>query len=253
MRQLRTAITVVAIGVAVAGCSDGKEESGPASPASTTTSSTRAPVAEAALDNLLLTPAEIDAAMGVTGMSTKEKIDKLPDVSTKNFPQGWKWPAECTYAYGPAEATVYGGSGNTALRGRDDTAVGAVPGSTNELDPELSQVVILFPSADKAAAFFTAATKAWPACSDRQFTTPGDPQNPEVNWKVGVPTNADSTLSTPISVSMAQGAVSIVGTCRRVLTARNNVVIDLSACGGKDVGDVGVKIANQIAGKVDKL
>jgi hypothetical protein len=39
--------------------------------------------------------------------------------------------------------------------------------------------------------------------------------------------------------------------CQRALTARNNIVIDVDAC-RKDVGDLGIDIAKQIAGKVDK-
>jgi hypothetical protein len=39
--------------------------------------------------------------------------------------------------------------------------------------------------------------------------------------------------------------------CQRALTVRRNVVIDVDVC-RKDVGDLGINIANQIAGKVDK-
>lgn len=253
---IKTALAVASAGILVGACGSGsgsEGHEGHENSAATTTSATptRAAIAVAALDGLLLTPAEIDAAMGVTGMSPKEKIEKLPDDSTKKWPQDWKWPAECMYAYGPAEAPVYVGSGNTAVRGRDDTAPTATPG-IGDMDPEFTQAVVLFPSAAEANAFYTASAKAWPACSDRQFTIPSDPENPEVKWKIGALSTANSTLSTPVSVSMTQGANSIGGTCQRVLTVRNNVAIDVSGCAGKDPGDIGIKLANLIAGKVEK-
>lgn len=249
MRRLTAAFCIAVAGVLVSAC--GGEHDARENPSASTASATKSPVAEAGLDVLLLTAPEIDATMGVTGMSPKEKIEKLPDTSTKKWPQSWKWPSDCMYAYGPAEATVYAGSGNKAVRGRDDTAPTPTPG-IGDMDPEFTQAIVLFGSAAEASAFFTAAAKAWPACADRQFTTPSDAENPEVNWKVGALSNANGVLSIPVSVSMTQGANSIGGTCRRVLTVRNNVAVDVSACAGKDPGDVGVKLANQIAGKVDK-
>lgn len=246
MRHLTAVLAAAAAGILVSACAGNRESS---ENSSGTTPATRAPVAEAALEGLLLTSAEIDTAMGVAGMSPKEKIDKLSDNSTKKWPQGWKWPAECMYAYGPAEASVYGG--NAAVRYRDETAPTSTPG-IGEMDPEVAQAVVLFPSTAEANAFFAASAKAWPACSDHQFTTPGDSESPEVHWKVGALSTANAKLSTPVTVYMAQGANSIGGTCQRVLTVRNNVAIDVSACAGKDPGDVGVKIADQIAGKVDR-
>ncbi|CAM4427832.1 Serine/threonine-protein kinase PknH [Mycobacterium basiliense] len=246
MRQLAAAVAVAALGVLVTSCGGG-DESTPAS--STSTSSSRAPIEEAALDGLLLTPAEVDSAMGVTGMTTKEKIDKLPDDSTKEGPQGWKWPAECLFADAPAEAVAYAGSGYTAVRGHDDVAPGSAP--SGDMDPELTQALVLFPSAAQANDFFTKSSQAWPACANRQFITPGDADNPEIQWQVGPVSTANGMLSTPVTVTMTKGPNTFKGACQRVLTVRNNVAIDLSAC-GKDPGDLGITIANQIAGKVDK-
>jgi hypothetical protein len=67
MRQPTAAVIVASIGVVVlaAGCGGSKQ----AGPASTTTSSAKAPVAEAALEGLWLSPADINTAMGATGMT----------------------------------------------------------------------------------------------------------------------------------------------------------------------------------------
>lgn len=248
MRQLATALAVAAAGVLVAACG-GSDQGSPASTSTTSTTPTRPPLGQAALDAILLTPAEADAAMGTTGMAIKEKIDALPDNSNKQWPQGWKWPADCLFAYGAGEAQVYAGSGFTAVRGNNDTATGTVP--SGEMDPELDQAVVLFPSAKEANAFFTTSSQRWPACANRQFTTPGDADSPEAVWQVGALSTANDSLSLPITMTMTKGSTTLKAGCQRVLTVRNNVAIDLSVC-GKDPGDVGVKIAKQIADKVDK-
>lgn len=251
MRPLIAAVSVAAAGMLVAACG-GDHDNGAASSSSTTSSaSSKPPIAQAALANLLLTPAEIDATMGTTGMSTKDKADKLADDGNKPWPQGWKWPAECLYAYGPGENPVYAGSGFTAAFGRDDTASPATPGS-KDMDPEAVQYLVLFPSATEATAFFDASSKAWPACAERTLVAPGDGTSPEANWKVGQVSSSNGVLATTIALSMNDNGTTIGGTCQRALTVRNNVVIDVSGCGAKDPGDAGVKLATQIAGKVDK-
>jgi PknH-like extracellular domain len=248
MRQLTISLAIAASGLLVTACG-GANESGSTS-TSTTPTSTRPPVAPAALVNLLLTPAEIDGLLGLTGTTSKEKIETLPDDSNKQWPQGWKWPAECLYAFAPVEAPVYAGSGSTAVRGDDDTT--PLPPSVYEMDPEVTQAVVLFPSATQAAAFFTSSAQRWPACANHQFTTPGDADTPETMWRVGSVSNANSMLSTAMTMTMSKGTTNVNVTCQRALTVRNNVAIDVSGCRSTDPADLAVKVANQIAGKVDK-
>lgn len=247
MRQLTSGLAVAAIGIVVAACG-GNDESSPASSSTTTTTSSRPPVAQAALANLLLTTAEIDSTLGVTGTTSKEKADKLTDDSNKPWPQGWKFPSECLFAYGPGESTVYAGSGYTAVTGDDDVA--SLPPGSNDPDPEVTQLVVLFPSAKAANDFFTTSSQRWPACADRQFTTPGDAETPEAVWKLGPLSTANATLSITISMTMSRGATTITAACQRALTVRNNVAIDVSGCRTAP-GDTGVKVAGQIATKVD--
>ena len=66
----------------------------------------------------MLTPADIDAALGVTGTKSDKTIDALTTDNPANmFPKGYKFPDECLYITGAAEASVYAGSGNTAVHG----------------------------------------------------------------------------------------------------------------------------------------
>ncbi|MGZ4512374.1 MAG: sensor domain-containing protein [Mycobacterium sp.] len=247
MRQLSAAVSVAAIGVLVAACG-GSNDGGSGS---STTTSTRPPVAQAALPGFLLSSADIDSALGVTGSKSKEKTDKLRDDNAKQpWPAGWKFPDDCIYAFGPGEAPVYAGSGYTAVSGDDEIA--SPPPNSNEPDPEVSQVLVLFASAKEANAFFTTSAQRWPACANRQFTTPAGPDTPETGWQVGPVSNANGMLSTTLTMTVRDnGNVLLTMTAQRALTVRNNVAIDVGAI-RKDPVDLATKLAGQIAGRVDK-
>jgi hypothetical protein len=253
MRQLKVAVAVAAVGMLVAACG-GSNGGGSASSSSTTTATTpsKPPVAPNALAGLLLPPPDIDAVLGVTGAKSTETADALTEDKTgTTFRAGYKFPAECLYASAAGVAPAYAGSGNTAVHRERDVV--SQPPDAPDPDPQVNQVVVLFPSPAEANAYFAAASKSWPACANRQDTVPGDADNPEIHWSVGPVTNANGTLSTAVGVSVTpQGGTNTSASCQRALTVRNNVVIDIEAC-RKDAGDAAVKIATQIAGKVEKL
>lgn len=247
MRRLSAAVSAAAIGILVAGC--GGSNGG--TPGSSTTTSTRPPVVQAALPGLLLTSADLDSALGATGSRSKEKNDKLKDDAAKQpWPAGWKFPDDCVYAIGPGQAPVYAGSGYSAVSGDDEVA--SLPPNSDEPDPEVEQVLVLFPTAKEANAFYTTSVQRWPACANRQFTTPAGQDTPETGWQVGPVSNANGMLSTTLTMTIRDnGNLVLTMTCQRALTVRNNVAIDVSAV-RKDPADLAVKLAGQIAGRVDK-
>jgi hypothetical protein len=246
MRQLTATVAAAAIGLLVGACHQGHQSS----PTSSSSADTPAkpPVAEAALDGLLLSPAEIDAAMGVTGMATQQKADGMSDDSAKQWPNGWTWPGECLYAFAPAEGPIYVGSGFTAIRGQFDTGPGA-KGPNDPGAPSATQAVVLYASSLDANAFYTNSSQSWAACANRQFTSPGNANKPEAVWHVAPLSTNNGMLST--TVTMTMNAAGVSAACQRALTARNNVVIDTCTC-GSNPGDTAVNMANQIAAKVDK-
>lgn len=250
MRQFAVAAAVATTGILVAACGGG-HEGGTASSSTTTTTSSKPPLAQAALASLLLTPAEVDTVLGATGSKSDKTYDALQeDKSAEVFPKGYKFPTECLFITGEGLAPIYGGSGNTAVHGERDLA--PIPPGSNDPNPDVTQFVVLFPSADQASAFFNTSAQRWPTCANRQETVPGDePDAPNIQWKVGPVSNANGILSTTVSVSLSKGTDSMSQTCQRALTVRNNVVIDTEAC-GKDPGDAGVTAAKQIVAKVDK-
>jgi hypothetical protein len=257
MRQFRALLAVAAVALLVAACG-GNDQASPASSTKTTVTTTtppptptQPPVAQAALPNLLLSPADIDGVLGLTGTTSKLKTDKLADGNElkQTMPPGWPFPDECLYAFGPAVASVYAGSGNTAVNADDDST--ALPPGSNDKDPTVTQAVVLFLSANEANAFFTASSQRWQGCADRQVTPPANPDNVVTDFKVGPVSNANATLTTTLTVNMnnpTPGGPPITVACQRALTVRNNVAIDVDGC---NKADLAVKVLDQIAGKVD--
>ncbi len=155
----------------------------------TTTPTTTPPVAEAALEGLLLSPDQLDTAMGATGM-TFTPLRNPPGVMDDD--SAHVADKACRPLDGPLLAPVYAGSGWTAFREqlvRD-------PGdpSSDAWIHQVDQGVVLFSSAHDADAFFTASAQQWPACSNRQFTISwaGTPDGVRA---VGPVSNTNGTLS----------------------------------------------------------
>ncbi|OBB78046.1 nuclease PIN [Mycobacterium colombiense] len=247
MKSQLTATVVVAAAILVAGCG-GDNKGGTASSSTTTTASSKTPLAQAALPDLMLSPNDVDTVLGATGTSSDPPITKLLEDPFKR--EDYTFPAECRYTVHAALASVYADSGSTAVYGYHDEA--PAPASADQLEsPEVYQVVVLFGSPEQASAFFTTSAQRWPACANRQDTVPAADGKPELQWKVGQVSNANGVLSVPVTLTVVGNGASVTVPCQRALTVRNNVVIDIDAC-RKDVGDLGVSIADQIAGKVDK-
>jgi hypothetical protein len=195
-------------------------------------SPTIAPVAEAALDGLLLSPDQINTTMRATGMTVSDTTTAMSD-DNPFMPD-----KACQPIDGNVMAPVYAGSWWTAFREQ----VLQEPGNTPTLSAD--QGVVLFPSAHDADAFFTASTQSWPACSNRQYTLI-QPGFPDQLWTVGPVSNTTGALNA------TETRRDTGWTCQRALTVAKNVAIDVRVCGYTQSG-AGVDIAHQIAAKVPR-
>jgi tRNA A-37 threonylcarbamoyl transferase component Bud32 len=216
----------------------------PPAPAAVSTTQPAAPapppppklVEEAALQELLLSPEQIDVAMGVTGMMvTHGTTNPMEDDSA------WVPDNACRPLDGNLEAPSYAGSGLSAWRDQ------VIEDGPRVWTHHVAQGVVLFPSVQDAGAFFTASTQRWSACANRQFTHSEGGKYTEV-WTVGPVSNINGTLSATKTENSPGFSV-----CQRALTVANNVVIDVSACSVKrsdPPGDAAATIAHQIAAKV---
>lgn len=248
MRQLTVAVGIAAAGILVAGCGDSSGSDAAASSSTTTTASPKTPLAKDALADLMLSPDEIDSALGVRGTTSDPPFTALMEEQVRRT--DYTLPAECRYAIHTASVPQYVDSGNTAVYGYHDLA--PAPAGTDRLEgPGVDQFVVLFPTPEQANAYFTVAAQRWPACANREDTVPANETDPEIQWRVGPVSNADGVLSAPVTLIVDRNGTKVSTSCQRALTVRRNVVIDIDVC-RKDVGGLGVNLANQIAGKVDK-
>ncbi len=248
MRQLTAAVAVAAAGMLVAGCGDSNGGDTAASSTTPPNASPKTPLEKAGLPDLMLSPSDMDSALGVTGMTSDPPFTNLGEDPVHRT--DYTFPAECKYTIHAGLASEYAGSGSTAVYGYHDLA--PAPAGANPLEsPEAYQFVVLFPTPEQASAFFTTSSQRWPACANRQDTVPADGTHPELQWRVGPVSNANAVLSVPVTLTIKGNGANVTMPCQRALTVRRNVVIDVDAC-RKDVGDLGITVANQIAGKVDK-
>jgi hypothetical protein len=165
--------------------------------------------------------------MGATGMTVTNTQTSMSDNSATMAPQ------ECLAIDGAAEAPVYVNSG---LRAERDQSLNDGDNFTHYL----KQAVVLFPTVEKAGAFFGASAQQWPACRQYTHTQSGS------QWSVGQISNANGALST---TATQQHASAPGWGCGRALALRNNVIIDVNTCSANP-GESALKIADQIAANV---
>jgi PknH-like extracellular domain len=224
MRQPTAALAVAVICVLIAGCGSTR---GNAESTTTSQSMIPRPLVERELAGLLLSPEQVNVAMGAAGMTVTNTQTSMSDNSATMAPQ------ECLAIDGAAEAPVYANSGYWAERDQ----------SLNDGDNfthYLKQAVVLFPTVEKAGVFFDASAQEWPAC--RQYTH----TQSESQWSVGQISNANGTLST---TATQQNASAPAWGCGRALALRNNVIIDINTCSANPA-ESALTIADQIAAKV---
>jgi PknH-like extracellular domain len=224
MRQLQVVVAVGVIGVLTAGCGG---TNGNAESPTTTPSMIPRPVVARELPGLLLSPEQVNAAMGATAMTVTDTQTAMWDNSATMA------PAVCLAIDGAAEAAVYANSGYWAEHDQSLT-----DGDT--FTHYVKQAVVLFPTVEKAGAFFDASAQKWPAC--RQYTH----TQSRSQWSVGQIANTTDTLST---TATQQNAAAPGWGCGRALAHRNNVIIDINTCSANPA-DTAVKIAEQIAANV---
>jgi hypothetical protein len=234
----RTALALAGICMVAAGCNPNGTKVIPATSRTASPTSITVPaVAEAALDGLLLSVADINAAIGTTDLSVSADSKRMDDLSNLVS------RPECLPIFGPAGEKPYANSGSTAVR------------VENLSDPAHThtavQTVVLLSSAPQAAAFFTASSQNWQQCSNGSFAH--NMSGGRDVWEVGSVSNANGLLTTSARITEeiydkppTQGR----GTAQRVLTVRNNVVIDILTDSADANEGAAVKIAQQIAAKV---
>src|SRR3954471_17805631 len=224
MRQPTYALAAGVICVLIAGCGG---TIGNAESTTPTRSMIPRPLVERELAGLLLSPEQVNVAVGATGMSVTNNQTSMSDNSTTMAPQ------ECLAIDGAAEAPVYADSGFWAER---DQSLNNGDNFTHYL----KQAVVLFPTIEKAGEFFNASAERWPACHEYTHT------QSETKWTVGKVSDAGGVLSV---IARQQDAAAPGWGCGRAMTYRNNIIVDVNTCSA-DPADSAVRIAKQLADNV---
>jgi hypothetical protein len=215
MRQLTVVLALASACIFVASCSRGAPP----------------PVATDVLDRLLLSPAEINTAIGTTGIQVNGTSAVMSDNSA-NIPD-----KDCRFNLS-AQASVYDGSGWIATRNQYL--------SDSSYSHEVWQAVVSFPSANDAARFFSASAQRWQACSMRQFHFI-NPGQPDKVWTVGPIAITNGTLSTTATLVGRSGVAD-----QRALAVSNNVAIDVTVLADNPAHAAVFNIVDQVAAKVAK-
>ncbi|MCV7150297.1 sensor domain-containing protein [Mycolicibacterium pyrenivorans] len=219
-RSTATLAAAAAICVLTAGCAS----TGNAESMTPTRTLIPRPLVERELASLLLTPEEINAAMGTTGMAVTGSQSVMSDNNATMS------PPECLAVDGAAEALVYADSGFRAER--DESL-----NNGDDFTHYLKQAVVLFPTVEMAAAFFDASAQQWPACREYTHTQSG------TQWFPGQISNGDGTLST---IATQKDAAAPGWACGRALQLKNNIIVDINTCSANPA-DSASKVAGLIA------
>jgi serine/threonine-protein kinase len=127
---------------------------------------------------------------------------------------------------------------------------GAIAGYAHLLKPadpadraaDVIQAVAAFETPDLAEKFVERQTASWPACAYETVTDRS--RRPSQDWRTGQSQRRDGVLITEV-INLDDRR-----SCQRAATAAANLVVDVRACVGTQIGDQAVILARAIAGKV---
>jgi len=198
----------------------------------TTAGGTAAGTSPAKIDQVLLGAQEVGNILGDPSMVSSGRGDQLrPQQGTLSNP-------DCLGMFEPLEETVYKPHGPTEVR----FEIFKTPGS--DTGHRVVEAAAVFPSADKARALVEASAEKWRTCANQtvKFTSSGK----AAEWNVGELTGAAPKITQVRTLADGSGRG-----CQHVLSAVEDVVIDVQAC-GPEPGDGAARIADQMGTKAKK-
>ncbi len=143
---------------------------------------------------------------------------------------------ECGGVWANANRDVYEGSGWVSVQSQ------SLREPIDDFRHLVFQSVISFSSAEAAANFVAKEAKRWPQCAGGTIIATSPSSTPQI-WRITSVSTRDGVL-TALPVQQRAGGWH----CQRALTARNNVVVDVEAC-GPNLIDQGAAIARYIANR----
>lgn len=226
-----TVLVVVtsACSTTVAGTPKAQRQQPPA-PSAPPAAPATARIDESTFNSLLLTVEDIRAIMAAPDLQIEDAYEWMPPSTVGYVPE------DCVRA-------AY----NTVEAGYRDTQFTAVFGLVMQepADAQLLHVVdhgvVGFPDADAANTYVSRTLEAWRRCAGTPFTA----LRPEAteHWTFGQVSENAGVSAIP---KMADGSE---WTCSHAITARKNVVVDVSAC-GFSITDQAMTIAARVRDRI---
>ncbi len=228
----RMCAVAVAIGLALSGCAQtvgGSAVKGPGP-----SGSNKPPLAESALDDILLSVDDVSSIVGGTGLQVSNSSEDLAD-NSEDIDK-----PECLGAFYAAEQQVYEGSGWKAVR---DEII-REPGDQKQHWVE--QTLVLFANADKALNFFEKSRDSWKKCQQNPVTIQGSDYT-SYDWDFGrLQEPSETMLSIDADQKNSNGWM-----CQHAMSVVSNLIVEGFSC-GTGVGDQGRQLVEQIVKNATK-
>ena len=220
----RSLFGALALSLVLAGCGGG---------AASGASEPQKLVADSALTGSLLSPDELNAIMGTTGMTPHTPVSQMGD--HRNLLPN----LNCLGVWQVNEAPIYESSHWKSVRQQ----LVRVP-DTDQWNFLVVQSVVSYRTADGAREFFNESADRWSKCTNHNVniqlngqTLPG--------WRSGDLTKTDNQLAMPYTRSSGDQTRS----CQRTLALTANLILDIQAC--KPQQQAAVTQAVDIADKIE--
>ncbi|MCC9185568.1 lipoprotein LppH [Mycolicibacterium mageritense DSM 44476 = CIP 104973] len=184
------------------------------------------------VDGLVLSAAEVNAAMGATDMVFGTSRSSFVDNSDQTSPQ-------CLEVSNMGQDKVYANTGWVAVH------IQGVREPVDHFQHLAHQAVVSFPHAADADKFMVSSARAFLGCANQRYTYRGENGDPDTIWNVGQAVNTDGVLAISSTEQNGDG-----WTCQRGLAAARNIVADILTCSTNPTDSPAVTIARDIADKV---
>jgi hypothetical protein len=192
-------------------------------------------LAGAQLADVLLDVTAVNQLMGTTTMTESRTYDQMPG------DDGTYSDTACAGAVFNTVDAAYIGSGYVATKGAQLSDVGG--------KHYVDQGVVAFGSSADAGKFFAASQDLWRGCVGKHVTYDAKNDSP-ITWTIRAPVTTGGITAAVVDEEGGDGYA-----CAHGITAKSNVVVDVSACSNAmaEQGDRGIQVArtiiNAIAGK----
>lgn len=231
MKRHAFGVALLCLGLAACG-----GNSGTPAPATPTT------VAESSINDLLLTPAEVNKAMGTTGMVGRPPIDGMDD-NHNLLPN-----LNCLGVWQIDESAIYSKDGKDAKSGQDWKAMRRqtlrTP-DTDQWDYLAAQSVVYYPTSQAAHDFFNRSADRWSKCTNHKVNIRLN-DKPLPKWLSGDLERTDTKLAMPIT----RGTGPETRWCQHVLQLFANLIVDVEACTPKAPVTAAADIATKIQANI---